>query len=63
MQPDLVCKETDLAENINQAFISVAKAYSPLTDCVRVAMDDDQPFSVTEKSVARKLYAISSSLA
>ena len=33
--------------------------YSPLTDCVRLAMDDDQPILVTEQSVARKLHAIS----
>ena len=33
----------------------------PLRDCVRVAMDDDQPLSVTEQSVARKFHAISSS--
>ena len=33
--------------------------YSPLTDCVRVDMDDDQPISVKEHSVVLKLREIS----
>ena len=33
--------------------------YSPLTDCVRVDMDDDQPISVNENSVVLKLREIS----
>ena len=33
--------------------------YSPLTDCVLVDMDDDQPISVNEHSVALKLREIS----
>ena len=33
--------------------------YSPLTDCVRVDMDDDQPISVNEHSVGLKLREIS----
>ena len=59
LHPDLACEETVLVENINQAFINVMKDYSLLTDSVRVAMDDDEPISVTELTVARKLRAVS----
>ena len=63
LHPVLVCDESTLANKINQAFISVMEDYSPLTDCVRVEMDDDEPISVTELSVARKLREISSARA
>ena len=59
LHPDLVCDESTLANKINKAFVSVMEDYSPLTDSVRVDMDDDQPISVTEYSVARKLREIS----
>ena len=59
LHPDLVCDESTLANKINKAFVSVMEDYSPLTDCVRVDMDDDQPISVNEHSVALKLFEIS----
>ena len=59
LHPDLVCDESTLANKINKAFVSVTEDYSPLTDCVHVDMDDDQPISVTEYSVACKLCEIS----
>ena len=59
LHPDLVCDESTLANKINKAFVSVMEDYSPLTDCVRVDMDDDQPISVNEHSVALKLREIS----
>ena len=55
LHPDLVCDESTLADKINKAFVRVIEDYSPLTECVCVDMDDDQPISVTEHSVARKL--------
>ena len=57
--PDLVCGESTLVDKINKAFVRVMEDYSPLTQCVCVDMDDDQPISVTEHSVARKLRKIS----
>ena len=51
LHPDLVCDESTLANKINKVFVSVMEDYSPLTDCVRVDMDDDQPISVNEHSV------------
>ena len=55
LHPVLVCNESTLANKINQAFISIMEDYSPLTDGVCVEMDDDEPISVTELSVAQKL--------
>ena len=46
-----MCDESTLANKINKASVSVMEDYSPLTDCVRVDMDDDQPISVNEHSV------------
>ena len=51
LHPDRVCDESTLANKINKAFVSVMEDYSPLTDCVRVDMDDDQPISVNEDSM------------
>lgn len=48
-----------LLQIINKAFVRVMEDYSPLTECVCADMDDDQPISVTEHSVARKLRKIS----
>jgi len=61
LHPDLVCEEVVLAERINQAFVNVMKDFLPLTDCVYVATEDDQPIFVTEQSVTRKLRTISTS--
>lgn len=51
LHPNLVCEDKVLAENINQAFINIMKDYSPLTDSVQVALEDDEPLSVTELCV------------
>ena len=59
LHSDLVCDESTLANKINKAFFNVMEDYSPLTDCVRVDMDDDQPISVNENSVVLKLREIS----
>ena len=59
LHPDLVCDESTLVDKINKAFVRVMEDYSPLTECVCVDMDDDQPISVTEHSVACKLREIS----
>ena len=59
LHPDLVCNESTLANKINKAFFNVMEDYSPLTDCARVDMDDDQPISVNEHSVVLKLREIS----
>ena len=59
LHPDLVCDESTLVDKINKAFVRVMDDYSPLTECVCVDMDDDQPISATEHSVARKLREIS----
>ena len=37
------------------------KDYSPLTDSVQVAIDDDEPISVTEQDVRKKLLAVNTS--
>ncbi|KAL9960493.1 hypothetical protein ACROYT_G033961 [Oculina patagonica] len=63
LHSDLCCEETTLAESINEAFTSVTKDYSPLTNCVRVPTDGDQPISVTEQSVVKKLRAVKTSRA
>ena len=59
LHPDLVCDESTLVDKINKAFVRVMDDYSPLTECVCVDMGDDQPISVTEHSVVRKLHEIS----
>ena len=59
LHPDLVCDEPTLANKINQAFISVMDGYSPLPESVCVDINRDQPITVTEISVRRKLREIS----
>ncbi len=61
LHPDLICEEKTLAQNINEAFISTMKDYS--TDSVQVAKDDDEPISVTEQAVIKKLLAVNTSRA
>ena len=63
LHKDLVCEDAVLAEQINQAFVSVMMDYSPLTDSTRVSADDDDPIVVTEQSVVRKLREVSTSRA
>ena len=52
-----------MAESVNEAFTSVTKDYSPLTNCFRVPRDGDQPISVTEQSVVKKIRAVKTSRA
>ena len=59
LHPDLVCDVPTLANKINQAFVSVMDGYSPLTESVCVDTNGDQPITVTESSVRRKLRKIS----
>jgi len=59
LHPDLVCEESTFVDKINKAFVRVMEDYFLLTECVCVDMDDDQPISVTDHSVARKLREIS----
>ena len=48
-----------LSEKINETFVSVMQGYSPLSENILVASEDDEPLSVTEAAVARKLRAVS----
>ena len=52
-----------MSEKINEAFVSVMQGYSPLSENILVASEDDEPLSVTEAAVARKLRAVSASRA
>ena len=61
LHQDLICEEPVLAEKINQAFMNIMKDYQPLTDSVRTTSEGDQPITVTETSVGKKLRAISTS--
>lgn len=51
LHQDLICEEPVLADNINRAFVNIMKDYQPLTDSVRVSVEDDEPITVTEKLV------------
>ena len=59
LHPDLMYDEPTLANKINQAFVSVMDGYSPLTESVCVDTNGDQPITITEISVRRKLREIS----
>ena len=63
LHQDLICEEPVLADNINRAFVNIMKDYQPLTDSVRVSVEDDEPITVTEELVEKKLRAISTSRA
>ena len=63
LHQDLICEEPVLADNINRAFVNIMKDYQPLTDSVRVSVEDDEPITVTEELVEKKLRAISTSQA
>ena len=54
-----MCDVPTLANKINQAFATVMDGYSPLTESVCVDTNGDQPITVTESSVRRKLRKIS----
>ena len=43
---------------INEAFISVTKDYTPLTDDVHVTQEEDDPIQVSLTSVQQKLRKI-----
>ena len=57
LHQDLICEEPVLADNINPAFVNIMKDYQPLTDSVRVSVEDDEPITVTEELVEKKLRA------
>ena len=63
LHPDLMDSDANLAEKINRAFVSVMSDYSPLSGDEHVPANDDDPISVTELSVARKLREVSTSRA
>ena len=56
LHQDLICEEKVLADNINR-LVNIMKDYQPLTDSVRVSVEDDEPITVTEELVKKKLYA------
>ena len=63
LHPYLVCDDNVLSEKINEAFVSVMQGYSPISENVQIASEVDEPLSVTEATVARKLRAVSTSRA
>ena len=63
LHPKLVCDDNVLSEKINEAFFSVMQGYASLTQNVLVTLEDNDPLSVTEVTVARKLRAVSTSRA
>ena len=63
LHQDLICEEPVLVDNINRAFLNIMKDYQPLTDSVRVSVEDDEPITVTEELVEKKLREISTSRA
>lgn len=63
LNTNLDYSDYELGNKINEAFISVMKDYSPLSEDVCVCKDDDEPIHVTVTSVAKKLRKISSSRA
>ena len=57
------CTDRDLADKINEAFVSVMQEYNPLSDDAQVVCEDDEPISVAAASVAARLSKISTSRA
>ena len=57
LHQDLICEEPVLADNLNRAFVNIMKDYQPLKDSVRVSVEDDEPITLTEELVEKKLYA------
>lgn len=53
------CSDQELANKINEAFISVTNDYTPLTDDVCVVRDEDDPIHVSFTSVQQELRKIS----
>ena len=54
LHPDLVYDDNVLSKKINKVFVSAMHGYAPLSENVLVALEDDEPLSVT-----RKLRAVS----
>ena len=50
--------DLDLANEINDAFVSMMEDYKPLSEDVCVQIEQDEPVVVDEESVARKLRQI-----
>lgn len=63
LHPDLAYKISVLCEKINEAFVSVMQDYSPLSEYVCVARQDDTPINFRESIVVSKLGAVSKSRA
>ena len=59
LNPDINYTGKELSDKINEAFVSVLEQYSPLSAEFRVNTDDDEPISVTEETVVKKLKEIS----
>ena len=57
------CTEQELANKIDEAFVSVMEDYTPLADDIFVPCDDDEPISVSVDQVAAKLKQITVSRA
>ena len=51
----------ELAKKINEAFLSVTRDYTPLSDDVFVLREDDEPIMATVGSAATRLSKISAS--
>ena len=59
LNPDIKYTSKELSDKINEAFVSVLEKYCPLSAEFRVNADDDEPISVTEETVVKKLKEIS----
>ena len=53
------CNDQELANEINEAFVSMMQDYTPLSENVCVQIEHDEPIVVNEESVARKRRQIS----
>ena len=58
LNPDINYTDEALSDKINKAFVSVLEKYCPLPAEFRVNTDDDEPKSVTEETVVKKLKEI-----
>ena len=64
LRTTLLFDDNFLSEMVNEAFVAWCKlGYSPLSENDLVASGDDEPLSVTEATIARKLRAMSSTCA
>ena len=59
LNPDMNYAGEELSDKINEAFVGVLEKYCLLPAEFRVNTDDDEPISVTEETVVKKLKEIS----